>query len=259
MLGSSSAPASSSTGASYSSSLSITSFFQYGFLAALAYILAGAPLSSLLTSNVGGDAVSSNSVGARGGGDVKANLENLVIPERNLSCAAHTYKGVYVLSREPLVVYIEGFVGEEEGKEVVALRYVCSWSLHLRDIPRYKKGLWFLWDMPRNSDAAYLWMKRTQLTVQPQQPPLHPLNSMDLRHRILQTRDPQLRESTLTPQSNRQMHRRARPRVPRLAALHFHRETLEPEIWRRMSLHISLRLEHCDQEERAREFLHGVS
>ena len=143
MLRSSSAPASSSTGASYSSSLSITSFVQYGFLAALAYILAGAPLSSLLTSNAGGDAVSSSSAGARGGGDVKANLENLVIPERNLSCAAHTYKGVYVLSREPLVVYIEGFVGEEEGKEVVALRYVCSWSLLLRDIPGYREGLCF--------------------------------------------------------------------------------------------------------------------
>jgi len=124
MLRSSSAPASSSSGTSYSSSLSITSFVQYGFLAALAYILAGAPLSSLLTSNAGGDAVSSSNAGARGGGDVKANLENLVIPERNLSCAAHTYKGVYVLSREPLVVYIEGFVGEDEGKEVVALRYV---------------------------------------------------------------------------------------------------------------------------------------
>ncbi|KAG9196280.1 prolyl 4-hydroxylase [Alternaria panax] len=54
----------------------------------------------------------------------KAKLENLVIPEKNLTCAAHAYKGVYVLSREPLVLYIEGFVSEEEGKEVVALRYV---------------------------------------------------------------------------------------------------------------------------------------
>jgi prolyl 4-hydroxylase len=135
MRHSSSGPASSSSSASYSSSLSITSVVQYGFLAALAYILAGAPLSTLLTSHAGGDVTSSSSVGARSGVDVRANLDNLVIPERNLSCAAHTYKGVYVLSREPLVVYIEGFVSEEEEEEVVALRYVCSW-LHTQAMGR---------------------------------------------------------------------------------------------------------------------------
>lgn len=118
----------STSSSSYSSSLSITSFVQYAFLAALAYILAGAPLSSLLTSRTDGDAASSgSSFGAKRdarGIDVKAKLEDLVIPEKNLSCAAHAYKGVYVLSREPLMVYIEGFVSEEEGKEVVVLRYV---------------------------------------------------------------------------------------------------------------------------------------
>lgn len=51
-------------------------------------------------------------------------LESLVIPERNLTCTEHRHKGVYVLSRDPLVVYIEGFLGEGEGKEIVELRYV---------------------------------------------------------------------------------------------------------------------------------------
>ena len=133
----SSSASSSSSSSSYSSSLSITSFVQYAFLAALAYILAGAPLSKLLVSRTNADsALSGSSLGAKKGVDTTSKLENLVIPEKNLSCAAHAYKGVYVLSREPLVVYIEGFIGEEEAKEVVALRYVtlvpcsslCIWT-----------------------------------------------------------------------------------------------------------------------------------
>lgn len=122
---SSSTPTSASS-SSYLSSLSITAVVQYAFFAALAYILAGAPLASLLTSRADSD-ISSLSTGLGAQSDGKANLENLVIPERNLSCAAHAYKGVYLMSREPLVVYIEGFVSEEEGKEVVELRYVCCW------------------------------------------------------------------------------------------------------------------------------------
>lgn len=51
-------------------------------------------------------------------------MENLVIPERNLSCEEHAYRGVHVLSREPLVVYIEGFVGDGEADDVVKVRYV---------------------------------------------------------------------------------------------------------------------------------------
>jgi prolyl 4-hydroxylase len=51
-------------------------------------------------------------------------LDSLVLPEKNLTCGEHAYKGVYVLSRDPLVVYIEGFLSEGEGKEVVRLRYV---------------------------------------------------------------------------------------------------------------------------------------
>lgn len=53
----------------------------------------------------------------------KEKLDGLVIPDRNLTCAEHAFKGVYVLSREPLVVYIEGFLSEEECGHVVDVRY----------------------------------------------------------------------------------------------------------------------------------------
>ena len=55
-------------------------------------------------------------------------LENLVIPEEDLQCREHTYKGVYVLSREPLVVYIEGFLNDEEARHIVDQRYAFRYE-----------------------------------------------------------------------------------------------------------------------------------
>lgn len=103
---------------SVSSSLSVSSIIQYAFLAAVLYVLAGAPLSSVFGgpySGGEGSAAADTSV---------EKFENLVIPERNLACAEHAFKGVHVLSREPLVVYIEGFLGEEEARHVVSARFV---------------------------------------------------------------------------------------------------------------------------------------
>jgi prolyl 4-hydroxylase len=51
-----------------------------------------------------------------------AKLEAIAPVDANLTCAPHAFKNVHVLSREPLVVYIEGFLGPEETNEVVALR-----------------------------------------------------------------------------------------------------------------------------------------
>lgn len=105
---------------SSSSSVSVSSLVQYVFFAAIVYVLAGAPLSSFFSDSNASTGVSVNS-------DAGANLgklENLVIPEADLSCDEHAYKGVYLLSREPLVVYIEGFVSSEEAKHVVDARYV---------------------------------------------------------------------------------------------------------------------------------------
>ncbi|KAL6708664.1 hypothetical protein ACN47E_002360 [Coniothyrium glycines] len=39
----------------------------------------------------------------------------------NLTCSEHSHKGVFVLSREPLVVYVEGFLTDSEAKEIVHL------------------------------------------------------------------------------------------------------------------------------------------
>ncbi|KAI1568879.1 2og-fe oxygenase family protein [Pyrenophora tritici-repentis] len=119
---STSSVSSSSASSSSLSKISISSLFQYTVLAALAYILAGAPLSSLLSSP---SSTSKNNNTARPGAGQNSHngpeLENLVIPEKGLECGGHQFKGVYLMSREPLVVYIEGFLGEGEGYEVVRL------------------------------------------------------------------------------------------------------------------------------------------
>jgi prolyl 4-hydroxylase len=101
------------------SSISGWSLIQYSFFAVIVYFLAGAPLSNLLVElNAGGG----TSVGSASVGQEK--LDSLVVPEKGLRCGEHDYKGVHILSREPLVVYIEGFLGEEEARHAVGVRYV---------------------------------------------------------------------------------------------------------------------------------------
>jgi prolyl 4-hydroxylase len=102
----------------HTSSFSFAAIFQYAFFAVVVYVLAGAPLQAVFTASD-----SSAAAGARDG-IAQEKLENLVIPDKNLSCAEHNYKGVYILSREPLVVYVEGFLSDEETEEVVRKRYV---------------------------------------------------------------------------------------------------------------------------------------
>jgi prolyl 4-hydroxylase len=103
---------------SISSSLSARTLIQYALLAGVAYILAGAPFLSIVTS-YSGVGPQSASVQSSASFD---RLESLVIPEANLSCSEHGLSGIYVLSREPLVVYIEGFLSDWEAKELVRLR-----------------------------------------------------------------------------------------------------------------------------------------
>jgi prolyl 4-hydroxylase len=104
------------------SSFPLSTVAQYAFLALIGYILAGAPLLNILSNST---PTSSPRSAARRGKGVPISpgkLENLVFPDKNLSCREHGYGGVHVLSREPLVVYIEGFLGSEEVEEVVGLR-----------------------------------------------------------------------------------------------------------------------------------------
>lgn len=106
-----------------SSNLSFASIFQYAVFAVVVYVLAGAPLTNMLG---GGGAASYSttrrtSSGQSGQSASHEKLESLVIPEDDLVCADHAYRGVHILSREPLVVYIEGFVSDEESDHVVRL------------------------------------------------------------------------------------------------------------------------------------------
>jgi prolyl 4-hydroxylase len=109
-----------------SRSFSLSTLAQYAFLAVIGYVLAGAPLLSIFADSKEGSSRGRGVGEGRGKGrGIKISqekLESLVVPEGNLSCAAHEYRGVHVLNREPLVVYIEGFLGDGEVEEVVELR-----------------------------------------------------------------------------------------------------------------------------------------
>ncbi len=111
----------SSPSSSSSSSFSLATLAQYAFLALLAYVFAGAPLYEMLFAG-SGEASYSYSRDASASSMSPQKLESLVIPDANLTCEAHAFRGVHILNREPLVVYIEGFLGAEEADEVVRLR-----------------------------------------------------------------------------------------------------------------------------------------
>lgn len=114
------------------SSFSVFTVFQYAFLALIAYVLAGAPLQELLFRGRGSGGSYSYSRDASASSMSPQKLDSLVIPDGNLTCEEHAFRSVHVLSREPLVVYIEGFLGETEVDEVVELRYVEFQTFHAR-------------------------------------------------------------------------------------------------------------------------------
>ena len=103
-------------------SFTVGTVLQYVVFLGLAYILAGAPLLSIFTGSTG---VSEKSRASYGRPPPLSHdrAAALVIPERNLTCGEHAFRGVHVLSREPLVVYVEGFLGEDEVQHVVDIRY----------------------------------------------------------------------------------------------------------------------------------------
>lgn len=130
-------------------SWSFGTIVRYTLIAIVGYILAGAPLQTLLYSSTSSSSQSAlskarlraertrwNQSGRRHVQVSKEKLEGLVFPDRNLTCdQEHGFKGVYVLNREPLVVYVEGFLSAEECDHVVDIRYVCKFSISLTSIP----------------------------------------------------------------------------------------------------------------------------
>ncbi|KAF2994799.1 hypothetical protein E8E13_001239 [Curvularia kusanoi] len=47
-------------------------------------------------------------------------LSEITLPDANLSCTPHSFKNVHILHRDPLVVYIEGFLSSAETSELVS-------------------------------------------------------------------------------------------------------------------------------------------
>jgi prolyl 4-hydroxylase len=107
-------------------SVSLSSIIQYTVFGIFAYILAGAPLLSIFSSNSHPGVKTQLSA---------EQAETLVFPEQGLECPEHKY-AVNILSREPLVVYIEGFLSDEEAKHVVRMRWVLSFFSCLFSLPR---------------------------------------------------------------------------------------------------------------------------
>lgn len=99
-----------------SSSLSLGSLVQYAVFAVIAYVLAGAPLLSIISSP------SSSAGNERYSAD---KIEGLMVPDPSLVCEEHGYK-VHIFNREPLVIYIEGFLKEDEAQHIVKIRWVLK-------------------------------------------------------------------------------------------------------------------------------------
>jgi prolyl 4-hydroxylase len=87
------------------------------YLIPLAFILllAGGPVQKfLLGGQNDGQPLSSHEVPI-------LDAEKLVFPEKDLFCPQHSF-GTHILSTEPLVVYISGFLSEQEADHLVQIR-----------------------------------------------------------------------------------------------------------------------------------------
>lgn len=59
-------------------------------------------------------------------GDVpiaRAKVESLVYPDKDLKCPKHDFD-VHIFSSSPLVIYLDGFLSEEEAQHFIDIRYV---------------------------------------------------------------------------------------------------------------------------------------
>jgi len=48
--------------------------------------------------------------------------ESFIATNEPLSCASHNYN-TFILSHEPLIIYIENFLSEDESKHLIQIRY----------------------------------------------------------------------------------------------------------------------------------------
>jgi prolyl 4-hydroxylase len=93
---------------------------EVGLISAVLYVFLGGPgfPSGLLNSD-SGSTVDTPVPKAR------AKVENLVYPDRSLTCAVHKYD-IRIFSETPLVILIDNFVSEAEANHLTSIRYVFS-------------------------------------------------------------------------------------------------------------------------------------
>lgn len=91
--------------------LKLSTTVQYLFIGAIGYILAGAPLSRSLFGARKQDPPEEISF---------ERSASLVISEDNLTCPHHAYN-VHIFSRDPLVIYIQSFLSNEEAEHLVRI------------------------------------------------------------------------------------------------------------------------------------------
>ncbi|KAH7132145.1 hypothetical protein B0J11DRAFT_520943 [Dendryphion nanum] len=89
--------------------LSFGTLIQYAVIALLGYILVGAPFSTVF---------SGSSVPSPRSQSSFDRVDSLAVPDAGLKCKDHGYR-VHLFSREPLVIYIENFVNDQEAKHIV--------------------------------------------------------------------------------------------------------------------------------------------
>ncbi|KAF2427745.1 hypothetical protein EJ08DRAFT_735963 [Tothia fuscella] len=90
---------------------SMQTLFKYLLFGVPLYIFIGAPLLKIVAPSFYGSSDLANYQSFE-------NTDALVFPDNNLVCAPHSYN-VRVLSREPLVVYIDGFLSRNEAQHLV--------------------------------------------------------------------------------------------------------------------------------------------
>jgi len=98
---------------------------QYLFIGAIGYILAGAPLSRSLFGARKQDPPEEIS---------PEKSASLVISEDNLTCPHHAYN-IHIFSRDPLVIYIQSFLSNEEAEHLVRVRYETLLILSTSNMP----------------------------------------------------------------------------------------------------------------------------
>lgn len=103
-------------------SFPLASILQCSVLAVLGYILTGAPLLPFLASPTNDDGRARAGIGPSSPSS-HDKAAGLTVPDMDLGCTEHMYKGLHVLSRDPLIVYAEGFLREDEVQHVVNVRY----------------------------------------------------------------------------------------------------------------------------------------